>query len=114
MRSIAAVSSSVAVAVAVSLAFLGLAPGCGDSGAGGEDGGNGDECSADEVAVEYLGGPDDGRIECFPIPEECGGTVACDGEQACSAVIYGLCESPYVGVGCSALEGHASIISCND
>jgi hypothetical protein len=101
--------------VSISLACVGFASGCGDSGSDGAGGGgNGDECSADEVSVEYLGGPDDGRIECFPIPDECGGTVACDGEQACAAATYDLCESPYFGVGCSALEGHASIISCND
>lgn len=87
--------------------------GCGDSGTGG--GGTGDECSEDQVSVEYLGeGPEEGRVDCKPIPSECSGAVTCgEDSQECSAALYDLCEYDYIGVGCSALEGHASILSCN-
>jgi hypothetical protein len=92
---------------------LALAAGCGDDGSG-AGGGTGDGCSADEVEVVYLGGPEDERTDCKPIPSECNGAVTCGQDsQECSSALYGLCEADYIGVGCSPLEGHASIISCN-
>jgi hypothetical protein len=91
-----------------------VAVGCGDSGSGAGGSGSG-ECSEDQVSVEYLGeGPEEGRVDCKPIPSECGGTVTCgEDSQECSAALYGLCEYEYLGVACSALEGNAPIISCN-
>lgn len=90
-----------------------VAVGCGDSGSGAGGAGSG-ECPEDQVQVEYLGGPEDGRSDCKPIPDECGGAVTCgEDAQECSAAIYGLCEEGYIGVGCSPLEGHSSVISCN-
>ncbi len=93
-----------------------VAVGCGDSGSGGAGAGSASgECSDDEVSVEYLGeGPEEGRVDCKPIPSECGGAVTCgEDSQECSAALYDLCEYEYIGVACSALEGQASILSCN-
>lgn len=90
-----------------------VAIGCGDSGSGA--GGSGTTgCTEDEVEVSYLGGAEDGRSDCKPIPDECGGAVTCGNDsQECAAAVYGLCEYDYIGVGCSPAEGHASILSCN-
>lgn len=94
--------------------LLCLAVACGDSGSGAGGSGSG-ECSQDQVSVEYLGeGPEEGRVDCKPIPSECGGSVTCgEDSQECSAALYGLCEEEYFGVACSVLEGRAAIISCN-
>lgn len=78
-----------------------LAGGCGSS----------DSCDDGEVQVVYLGGARDEEVVCKPKPAACGATAAC-GEQACIAAMYGLCESPYVGVACSDTFP-PTIISCN-
>jgi hypothetical protein len=89
-----------------------VAVGCGDSGSGA--GTTGGKCSDDEVEVSYLGGPEDERSDCKPIPEECGGAVTCaEDSQECSSALYGLCEFDYIGVGCSPATGLASIFSCH-
>jgi hypothetical protein len=86
---------------------------CGDSGGGGGEGST-DGCAEDEVQVEYLGGEEDGTRQCKPIPAACNGAVTCgEDSQDCAFEVYGLCEFDYVGVGCSALEGEATILSCN-
>jgi hypothetical protein len=83
-----------------------LVAGCG----GDDDGGNG-SCGDDQVEVAYLGGDDDGRTECAPIPAECGATASC-ANDACRGALYGLCESPYLGVACSDTLP-PTIVSCN-
>jgi hypothetical protein len=80
-------------------------------GCGGDDDGAGDGCGEDQVEVSYLGGDDDGRTECAAIPAECGETAACDSD-ACRGALYGLCDDPYTGVGCSDTLP-PTIVSCN-
>lgn len=81
------------------------------AGCGGDDDGGGDGCAEDQVEVAYLGGEDDGRTECAPIPAECGATAGCDSDE-CRGALYGLCESPYIGVACSDTVP-PTIVSCN-
>jgi hypothetical protein len=73
--------------------------------------GGSDECSEDQVEVAYLGTSND-RTECHPIPAECGGMAEC-AVQECIAAMYGLCEAPAIGVGCSDTFP-PTIISCNE
>jgi hypothetical protein len=68
-------------------------------------------CSSSQVQVEYLGGGSDGKMTCAAIPSACGGTASC-AAQPCIAAMYGLCASPYIGVGCSD-TAPPTIISCN-
>jgi hypothetical protein len=71
-----------------------------------------DKCGTNEVEVDYLGGgARDGEVDCKPIPASCNGTGAC-GVNDCIRDMYGYCESPYIGVGCSDTFQPA-IISCN-
>ena len=84
-----------------SVAFASLAFGCGGS----------DECGTDEVEVTYLGTSND-RVECHPIPSECNGLGECE-VNACISAMFGLCESPAFGVGCSDTFA-PTIISCNE
>jgi hypothetical protein len=84
-----------------------VAPACG----GDDDGGSGDGCADDQVEVSYLGGDDDGRTECAPIPAACGATASCASDD-CRGALYGLCESPYIGVACSDTVP-PTIVSCN-
>ncbi len=81
--------------------------GCGDSGTGET---TGDECTG--VLVENIGGSSPGS-ECHPTPSECEGQSLCGDDQPCEAALYGLCESPYIGVGCSPAADYA-LISCNE
>jgi hypothetical protein len=74
-------------------------------------GGDSVDCSEDQVEVAYLGTSND-RVECHPIPAVCGGTAAC-AVQDCIAAMYGLCQSPAIGVGCSDTFP-PTIISCNE
>jgi len=78
---------------------------------GGDDDGAGDGCGDDQVEVSYLGGDDDGRTECAPIPAACGATASCASDE-CRGALYGLCESPYLGVACSDTVP-PTIVSCN-
>jgi hypothetical protein len=80
-------------------------------GCGGDDDGGAGDCSDDQVEVSYLGGDDDGRTECAPIPAECGANAACD-DDACRGALYGLCDAPYNGVACSDTFP-PTIVSCN-
>jgi hypothetical protein len=73
--------------------------------------GGDDDCSSDEVQVAYLGTSND-RTECRPIPAECGATADC-GDTDCIRALYGLCESPAFGVGCSDTFP-PTIVSCNE
>ena len=73
--------------------------------------GKDDGCGDNEVKVAYLGTSND-RSECKPIPAECGGNAEC-GVMACIAAMYGLCEDPAYGAGCSDTYP-PTIISCND
>lgn len=73
--------------------------------------GGSDECGEDEVEVTYLGTSND-RTVCEPIPAACNGTAMCI-DDTCRAAMYGLCESPAVGVGCSDTFA-PTIISCNE
>jgi len=68
-------------------------------------------CGSDQVEVTYLGGARDGETVCKPIPASCGSAAAC-GVQACIRDMYGYCDSPYIGVGCSDTFP-PTIISCN-
>lgn len=77
--------------------------GCGGSNAAG--------CKKTEVEVDYLGGSRDGDTLCKPIPAACGTTASCV-DQACISAMYGLCDAPYIGVGCSDTFA-PPIISCN-
>jgi hypothetical protein len=75
-------------------------------------GGDGDEdCNENQVEVTYLGTSND-RVECKPIPAECSGVGDC-GVNECVAAMYGLCEAPAFGVGCSDTFP-PTIISCNE
>ena len=81
---------------------LALAMGCSSSS----------DCSTNEVKVSYLGGGTlDGESECKPIPASCGATASCS-DMTCESDLYALCESPYIGVGCSDTFP-PTIISCN-
>ena len=84
---------------------LALAIGCGGSSSS-------DGCPEDQVEVTYFGGARDGETVCKPIPAACGATASC-AVTACIAAMYGYCESPYIGVGCSDTFP-PPIISCND
>jgi hypothetical protein len=84
------------------VALLGLAA-CGGS--------NSTSCSTTQVEVAYLGGGSDGKSECKPIPAACGSTASCS-DMACISALYGLCASPYIGVGCSD-TAPPTIVSCN-
>jgi len=94
------------LALALTFSLL-VAPAC-----GGDDDASGDgDCGDDQVEVSYLGGEDDGRTECAAIPDACGATAACD-DDACRGALYGLCETPYIGVACSDTFP-PTIVSCN-
>ena len=70
------------------------------------------DCGSDQVQVTYLGGgARDGQSTCKPIPASCGSLANCS-VQACIHDMYGYCESPYIGVGCSDTFP-PTIISCN-
>ncbi len=47
----------------------------------------------------------------MPIPASCGTTPSCS-VQACIHDLYGLCDAPYIGVGCSDTFPPV-IVSCN-
>ena len=85
------------------IAVLVLVSGCSSSD---------DECAKTEVEVVYLGGARDEEHVCKPLPASCGGTGSC-AVQACIRDMYGYCESPYIGAGCSDTFA-PPIISCND
>jgi hypothetical protein len=68
-------------------------------------------CDSTQVEVSYLRGARDGETVCKPIPASCGAVAACD-VQACIRDMYGYCDSPYIGVGCSDTFP-PTIISCN-
>lgn len=71
-----------------------------------------DECGEDEVQVVYLrGGDREGEVVCKPTPAACNGTASC-GNIDCIREMYGYCEPPYTGVGCSDTFP-PPIISCN-
>jgi hypothetical protein len=73
---------------------------------------SGDKCGTTEVEVDYLGGGTRmGEVDCMPIPASCGSTASC-AVTACIHDMYGYCESPYIGVGCSDTFP-PTIISCN-
>jgi hypothetical protein len=74
-------------------------------------GSSSNDCGSDQVEVSYLGGARDGQNVCKPIPPSCGTTAACS-VQACIHDMYGYCDSPYLGVGCSDTFP-PTIISCN-
>ena len=94
-------------ALSIASILLALAaPAC-----GGDDDGGGDGCGDDQVEVSYLGGDDDGRSECAPIPAACGATASCESDE-CRGALYGLCEDPYIGVACSDTFP-PTIVSCN-
>ena len=69
------------------------------------------DCGSDKVEVTYLGGTRDGQTTCKPIPASCGSAAAC-AVQACIRDMYGYCDAPYLGVGCSDTFP-PTIISCN-
>ena len=70
-----------------------------------------DECAEDQVQVSYLGGEREGETVCLARPAACGNPATCD-DDPCRGAMYGLCESPYNGVGCSDTFA-PPIISCN-
>lgn len=47
--------------------------------------GGSEECSEDEIEVAYLGTSDD-RVECHPIPAECGAVAECAVNECISAL----------------------------
>ena len=69
------------------------------------------DCGSDQVEVTYFKGARDGETTCKPIPASCGSAAAC-GVQPCIRDMYGYCDSPYIGVGCSDTFP-PTIISCN-
>jgi hypothetical protein len=70
------------------------------------------ECTSDQVQVTYLGGGTrNNEVDCEPIPASCGATASCS-VMACERDMYDLCDSPYLGVGCSDTLP-PTIISCN-
>jgi hypothetical protein len=69
------------------------------------------DCRTDQVEVSYLGGTRDGQNVCAAIPASCGSTASC-AVMACIHDLYGLCDSPYIGVGCSDTFP-PTIVSCN-
>jgi len=73
--------------------------------------GSSDACGTDEVEVDYFRGARDGETVCKPLPSSCGGIGSC-GVPACIRDMYGLCDSPYIAVGCSDTFA-PTIISCN-
>ena len=75
-------------------------------------GSSSDGCPEDQVEVTYFGVARAGETVCKPIPAACGATASC-AVMACIAAMYGYCESPYIGVGCSDTFP-PPIISCND
>jgi hypothetical protein len=78
---------------------------CGSSGSN-------EKCSTNEVEVDYLGGgARDNEVDCMPIPGSCGSTASCS-VMACIHDLYGYCDSPYIGVGCSDTFA-PTIVSCN-
>jgi hypothetical protein len=72
------------------------------------------ECEGEEVVVSHFGpgGVDDVVDECVPIPEACEDGADC-ADDACIEALYGLCESPSVGAGCSSV-GDDTFVSCNE
>ena len=84
------------------LAFL-LVAACGSS--------SDDSCSTDDVEVDYFRGDRDGETLCKPVPATCGGAASC-GVNECIRDMYALCDSPYIGAGCSDTFP-PTIISCN-
>jgi hypothetical protein len=82
---------------------LALVAACGSSSS--------DACTTDQVEVSYLGGTRDGQTVCKPIPMSCNGTASCS-VMACIHDLYGYCDSPYIGVGCSDTFP-PTIVSCN-
>lgn len=74
-------------------------------------GGSDEECGEDQVEVNYLGGERDGEVVCEERPATCDNPASCV-DNDCIADMYGLCESPYTGVGCSDTFA-PPIISCN-
>ena len=83
-------------------AFLLMVAACGSSST---------DCHTDQVEVSYFRGARDGQTVCAAIPPSCGSTASCS-VMACIHDLYGLCESPYIGVGCSDTFP-PTIISCN-
>jgi hypothetical protein len=82
-----------------------LAIGCGSSSSADKD------CSDTQVRVDYIRGARDGDTVCKPIPASCGTTGSC-AVNACIRDMYGYCDAPYLGVGCSDTFP-PTIISCN-
>jgi hypothetical protein len=80
------------------------AAGCGSSAS---DSG----CRTDEVEVDYFRGTRDGNVVCKPVPASCATTASCT-SNSCIRDMYGLCDAPYLGVGCSDTFP-PTIISCN-
>jgi hypothetical protein len=74
-------------------------------------GSSSDSCPEDQVEVAYLGGARDGETVCQPRPAVCGNPATCS-DTACVGAMYGLCDAPYNGVGCSDTFA-PPIISCN-
>ena len=74
--------------------------------------GSNDSCSQDQVQVDYLGGgAKNGEVDCLPIPASCGATASC-ADMACIRDLYSLCDTTYLGVGCSDTFA-PTIVSCN-
>jgi hypothetical protein len=80
--------------------------GCGSSSSG-----SGTSCRETEVQIDYIRGTRDGQTVCKPLPASCGGTASCASNN-CIRDMYGYCDSPYLGVGCSDTFP-PTIISCN-
>jgi len=70
-----------------------------------------DACATNEVTVDYIKGARDGETDCKPIPASCGSTASCSVND-CIRDMYGYCDAPYLGVGCSDTFA-PTIISCN-
>lgn len=88
----------------IAIALVALLAGCGGSEPEG--------CKENEIEVAYLGGgPRDDETVCKPRPATCDDPAKCD-DNDCIAAMYGLCESPYIGVACSDTF-EPVIISCN-
>ena len=97
-------------AVLAAFGTIVIAAACNTSGTAGSGGGSG-SCTSKQVQVVYLKGTMDGKKQCASIPAACGATASCS-DQACISALYGLCASPYIGVGCSD-TAPPTIVSCN-
>ena len=71
-------------------------------------------CESDQLTVSYFAeGDDEPADECQPWPEICDGLEDPCFDDDCISALYGLCEAPSIGAGCSSV-GEETFVSCNE